>query len=474
MTAIAILLMVLGATGAASGRIGATRPSRPATPHTVVAPAGYRAAHPLPDTVLARLDGRVDITASRFVRATGRLSARPDSLTPKERQRFLDLLIDQQVLADRVAQERWNWTAQESSSAVYLADHLVLQVALDSALSEAAAAREARGEPALDQQALGILVRDSTVDAMKPRWDDARLARVAEAFVALPRPSGGMSVLEQMRIAGAMPHVAPQDSLGVLAETAGASGETGSPYSTADLLADWKRLNPIYRPRISTADQVRDLVRNGLYERELRRAAAAQGLQRRPAVAAAIAERAEYTNMQHFVGREVYAGLKDDSLTLRRHYREHLADWDLPARATVIRLTLGERAAADEMMRNFTVPGAAESLAVRAGRQGLSYGALVTAETDSALLERVQRAGVGAVLGPDSLADGWRVVKVLSVEPARHRTYDEARVYVQKDWYDREGERRMRALLDDLRRRRRIVVNERWLRTGLRAAVAHP
>ena len=38
-----------------------------------------------------------------------------------------------------------------------------------------------------------------------------------------------------------------------------------------DLIAAWGKLNPIYRPHLSSADQIRDLVNNGLYERILRR-----------------------------------------------------------------------------------------------------------------------------------------------------------------------------------------------------------
>ena len=231
-------------------------------------------------------------------------------------------------------------------------------------------------------------------------------------------------------------------------------------------------MNPIYRPRVSTPDQVRDLVRNALYERELRRSAETRGVPQSADVVTAMSERAEYTNVQHFVAREVYAGLPMDSLTLRRHYLAKLAEWDLPERASVVRVTLEDRAAAEAMLRRFTIPGEAESLATRASRGGVSYDAIVTAEQDSALFAIARRKGAGGVAGPDSVADGWRVVKVLTLQPRRHRTMEEALPYVQKDWYGIEGERRMRALLDGLRRHSRIVLNERWLARPARAAVS--
>src|SRR5262249_36174463 len=73
-------------------------------------------------------------------------------------------------------------------------------------------------------------------------------------------------------------------------------------------------------------------------------------------------------------------------------------------------------------------------------------------------------AGPGAVIGPDSVARGWAVARVVALIPARLRTWEEARVYVSHDWFGDEGERRMRALLARMRRDAGVHVNQAALR----------
>ncbi|HEV2105372.1 MAG TPA: peptidyl-prolyl cis-trans isomerase, partial [Candidatus Eisenbacteria bacterium] len=385
-------------------------------------------------------------------------------LTPQDQRRFLDLLIGQRLLAARARREPRAWTADDSAQYGALRDRLVLNAALDSSLRAEADRRRARGEPAPGPDTLGILARDSTVAALAPEWDAPLLAKLAAAFDSLPRPAKGAGVMEQLRLAGALPVIAPADTAAALART------RAGPLLVSDLMAAWRRLNPIYRPRIATAAQVRDLAANVLYERELRRAAAAEGLARRPDIAAQLDEQAEYLDVRHFVAREVYARIPLDSLTLLRHYRARLSAWDLPEHATLFSLTLETRAVAESMLSRLTGPGAAESLQAHGGGVVTPR---VTAARDSARLARARAAGAGAVLGPDSLADGWRVARVMAVEPRRHRTFAEARTLVMQDWYGAEGERRMQALLDDLHRRARIERNERAL-AGLRLPAPAP
>lgn len=411
----------------------------------------------LPDSVLARIDGRWDVTVRRLELAARVARIDPDSLTPQQRREFLDLLIDQRVLARRAARAGLAWSPRDSAEWLSLRDHLILSAVLDSALVETARRRSLAGQTELPPEELGSAARDSAMAWLQPRYVPARVKSFAQAFAALPRRSAEMSIMDQIRVSGLSPHVAPEDSLGVLAES-----RIGD-YRGAQLLTAWAKLNPIQRPRIETEDHVRQLIENGLFERLLRDRAANQGIERSPSILAVLAERRELIECTALVQREVYDGLRADSVTLWRYFRASERHWDLPAAARVVLLTFATRADAETWRIRLAYPAQAETLIVRDARVGGRMVGLVTAESDSAFHARLMHLGVGVVVGPDSLASGWRVAKVLELHPARPRTFDEARALVQKAWLDEEGERRMRRYLDRLRRAARIVVNERAL-----------
>jgi hypothetical protein len=292
---------------------------------------------------------------------------------------------------------------------------------------------------------------------MRPEWDEAALARMLETFRALPRPSRDSGVMANLRLLGSLPRVDAADSARVLAR--GADG----PFRVSDLLVAWSRLNPLERPRVETVEQVRELVENGLFERALRREAAARDLERRPEIAAALAREREFLFVQRVVAREVYRRIALDSLALRRWYEEHAAKWDLPVRVRVLRLVLGARDGATELALRLRDAAEGESLAVRARRRGTEYEQDLVAARDSVLFARALAAGPGTVLGPDSTAAGWQVVRVGAVLPARRRGFEEVRALVQQDRFSREGERLMQDLLARARREVGVRVNERAL-----------
>jgi len=237
----------------------------------------------------------------------------------------------------------------------------------------------------------------------------------------------------------------------------------GRPFTTAELMDSWARLNPLERPRVSTANQVRDLVRNALFERALRAEAARGRLARRPDIAQALAREREYVAVEHLVAREVYGRIDTTSAALQRFYRDRASEWALPTRVRLIELTLTSRRSADSMAVRLVHEAEAESLATRAERRGVRYLIEVTEEGDSAYFQRALQAGAGAVVGPDATEDGWRVARVREVVPPRMRSFAEARSLVAQRWYGDEGERLMLALLDRVRRSTSVVVNEREL-----------
>jgi len=251
--------------------------------------------------------------------------------------------------------------------------------------------------------------------------------------------------------------VEPRDSIALLART------TEGEYRVSDLLSWWKSLNPLARPRVETPDQVRDLIRNGVFERKLRAVAATLDLEHRPDIAAALVRQRELLAVTHLVEREVYDSLTADSLTLLRFYQHDPDAYVIPARVRCLRLVLPTRAEAGRMAMRLRERAEAETLAAQANRQRLGYTVDVTATSDSALFAQAQRAGPDAVIGPDSVAGDWRVARVIAFLPPERRSFDQARTLVEHQWYGVEGERRMVELLERVRRSSRVTVNERSL-----------
>src|SRR5262245_38562708 len=253
-------------------------------------PADLPQGRLLPDSVLATIDARRIITVGDFRRGWAAVAppARPDTLTPQAARQFLDLLIDKELLAARATEETWEWSAVESAQVAGLKDRTMMRVALDSALVAGAGARAARGDSALGAEALGVAVRESTVAKLEVRYDDVLLERLARSWKALPRPSSDSTIWSRLRTMGQMPEIVPADSGRVVAWS------KAGPVRVTELLDAWAKLNPMFRPRVESADQVRDADKNSLFERVLRRDAVQGHYDRNPTVVRAVHRQEEY------------------------------------------------------------------------------------------------------------------------------------------------------------------------------------
>ncbi|HVP15547.1 MAG TPA: peptidylprolyl isomerase, partial [Terriglobales bacterium] len=430
--------------------------------------ANLKAGRGLPDTVLAVLRGQGTaertIGRSEFMRAWAQVTPpdRPDSLTPSGARRFLELLLDREALVLRARREREAWSAAESASYAVLRDRLLMKAMLDSVL--------AGTDPAASPEEAGLAARDRAMARLQPVFDDSLAARVASAFAALARPAADSSLGAQLRALSALPRVDPADTGRAIARSR--SGD----LRVSELLASWSGLDPLVRPRVETGAQVRDLVMNALFSRDLREQAAraAAALERRPEIEGRLREERARDDVARLVAREVYARIPSDSLTLLRHYRETEAQWALPTRVRLVSLQLETRGAAEAMGRRLESEAETESLVSR-GRQARASWELDLAEAqDSILFARALRAGPGAVIGPDDRPGGWVVTRVVAVLPGRPRSFAEARADVSRQWFATEAERRTRGLALEARRALRIRVNERALEALTRDAAPIP
>ena len=425
------------------------------------APVAAPGSHPaLPDSVLAVIGTGRKITISDFARAwsEGPAPATHDPPTPESARRFLDLLIDREVLVQEALRRARSWTAEESAQYRALRDRLTLGAALDSALAESRAALQAAGLADPDPDLVGIAARDSAASRLGTVMERPLLERLARAWAALPRPTADSSLASQVRTLGLEPSIDPADLDRVVARSA-----LGN-YLVRDLVQAWRRLSPVQRPRIETADQLADLVRNGVFERALRRAADSQGLERGARVAGALVRERERLAVSHLVGDEVFSPIERDTLGLLRYFRAHEAEFALPLRVRALRLTLPSRAEAEKMALRLRDRPGADSLEAAALRLGLDYRVVVSAASDSALFAAATRAGTGAVIGPERSGNDWWVARVEAIVPPATPRFEEVRGEVARRRLEDEGELGTRALCEGLRRRVPIVVNDAAVR----------
>jgi len=452
-------MVALGLVVALAAVAAASAPSSP--PPAQQAPAGAEAAarqgaRALPDTVLARVGKDREITVSEFRRAWTQVRppARPDSLTPQGAREFLDLMIGKEALGEAALRESWVWTAEESARYEGLKDRMVMALVLDSALRVTQAGHLTRGGDSLGQAELGTRARDEAIRGMQVEYRDDVLRRLAQAWADIPRPPADSGVFAALRAMGRDPQIAELDLHRVVAVA------DGREFRVDELLAYWKRLNPIARPRIEAPAQVRELIENVLYENLLRRRAEAQGYVNHPDIQSQLAKESELFAVTHLVDREVYQKIALDSTAIRDYYLQNERAWDLPPRVRLLRLVLPERVEAEAMMGKLRDVAQVESLTAQAQRAGLSYHAEYSADTDSALFARGMAAGQGGVLGPDQTERGWAVSRVVAIYAGQPRPLSEVRELVRHAIYGEEGERLMLALLARVRTGAQIVVNE--------------
>ena len=416
------------------------------------------AARPLPDTVLAMVaDGRL-VTVSGFHAAWRQVPPpdRPDTLTPENARKFLDLLIAKEALAVAALKENWEWSFRDSAEYEALRDGLTMKVVLDSALAE----EKKRLGPAADTLPpadLGVAARDDAARMLKVSFDTTTCGILARAFHAIPKPSPESSVMAQLRMLNRGPEL-PESALARPVATTPAG-----PYLAKDMVATWTRLNPAYRPRIEDEEQVRQAVKNQLFERELRDAVKRRDIEGWPDIAAQLARKREFIAVSHLVAREVYAKIAMDSTTLYHYYVQNRSHWDLPLRVQLARLVLDTREEARRMANELSDPVRTDSLVARGLRAGARYTIEVSAAYDSVLFVRAMKAGAGKVIGPDSVSGGWEVARVLAIEPGRPRTFAECRILVAQKWYGVEGEQLMEDLMARCRKQTTVVVQEKAL-----------
>jgi hypothetical protein len=363
-------------------------------------------------------------------------------------------MIAKESLGEVALRESWVWTAEESARVAGLRDRMVMALVLDSVLRVTQAVHLAEGQDSLSAAALGTVARDEAIRSMTIEYREDVLQRLARAWADIPKPPRDSGVFAALRAMGRDPQISELDMHRVVAVA------NGKDFRVDELMAYWKRLNPIARPRIESPMQVREMIWNVMYENLLRQRASEQGYEDRPELQAQLAKERELIAVTHLVDREVYQKIPLDSLSLERYYLENEHAWDLPPRVRLLRLVLPDRAQAVAMVEKLRDTTQVEALTREAQKAGISYHAEYSAETDHALFARGMTLGVGGVFGPDSTERGWAASRVVAVLAGQPRPFAEVRALVRHAVYGDTGERLMHELLDRARAEQKVVVNE--------------
>ncbi len=178
------------------------------------------AAADLPDTVVAQLaDGaRVEhITVADLRAAAQRRGLAESDLSPAKVRELLGTQLDRRALRLATEAEPLAWTPEDSAQHRGVGLQFAFAAALDSAYTVERARRAALGDTVTHPAVLGAAMRDLELARHAPVWDDAVVARLAEAFAALPAPSAQDDLVQRARKMSRFPAVAAADSDAVIA-----------------------------------------------------------------------------------------------------------------------------------------------------------------------------------------------------------------------------------------------------------------
>jgi hypothetical protein len=312
----------------------------------------------------------------------------------------------------------------------------------------------ARGDTIPGPKVLESMVRDSALTRLGVVYDGPGIDSLAAAFAALPEDDLRLPSARRREILSAMPTVSAELAAKVLGRCPVGAVTAG------DLVRDYSTSGILNRPKVRTAKDLRAFLDDRLYLEVLRSEGRRQRITSRPEIAAALAVRRQFLTVQRFVQSEVYDRVEVDTASVRPYFEHEARRYDIGATAQIVRMLFDSREKADAAARQLTVPGYAESLSTRNMANGIAYLTTLGQDADTVLFARVDRGGVGAVIGPDLTADGWRVFKVMSTTPRKPQTLAQAFVRARADWIEVDGDRRMKEMMAKLAAACSVTVND--------------
>jgi len=473
------LVFALLALGAAAA--SAATPTRKAAPR----PA-------LPDTVIARLPHR-DLTAREFVLAWHKVDARyrPPGTTLADRKRFLDQLLERELVARAATSEPFVMTDVESAQ--YLASRaqairraLYKQMVQDSTVVTPADLDSARtrirssdpGKPPSPQavetfaRSLAEPRRAAYVDSMlkvhlSPVWDDSTKARLARGYAALDPTKPDPTRPFNMKLRNRMPELSPADTGRVLVRT------TIGNMTAGDYMRRFNLLNPFDSDFPTTTGEVEARGEQFLGQMWFDSESDRRGTANDPGVLEAMRNKREGIALDHYFAKHIAAKVDTSDAVLKTWYTKNLKRYAIAGQTVVSYAVATNRASADSIASEVRAGAPWDSVCARHAppdspmRTGCGVtSAVLDNDPDSVLVAHLRGLKKGEVYVhalPGNAAGNFAIVKFAERINHRDRTFPEARAYVVREVTADQSERLLQAELARLRRKMPVQRNEKAL-----------
>ena len=443
----------------------------------------------LPDSVVARTSLR-DLTLDDVRTAWARLDARyrPAGEGEALKGAFVEQLLEKEAMAQAALAEPFVMTDRESAQYVsYRGDlerrelytilvvdsAIVLPVDRDSARSRMVTPPDGSAIPpqAIESAAkdwaqrrradvLGANIKASAA----PTFDDAVTAHLAGAYASIdstPTPSGDPL---RAAIRSRWPSLTAADSLRIIARS------TVDDLSLGEFVRRFSMLNPFQSPLPVTAGAVKARSEQFLGQMWFDAELAKRQVGSRPAVQAALAERRESIALDHWYDRHVRAAIDTSETALRAHYATDPARFGVAAHSIVHNWAVPTRTTADSLVAALAAGAPWDSLCSRFTRREqersscLQTVSVAADAPDSALVAQLAARAPGTAYVRDESAQGvFRVVQLVTRNPARIRPFEEARTFVLRALAAQQAETLLTAQMAAARKALAVTMNQRAL-----------
>jgi hypothetical protein len=225
----------------------------------------------------------------------------------------------------------------------------------------------------------------------------------------------------------------------------------------------WNRVPAFARPEVRERSVLEATVDRVLLEDELVEIGISRGLDRSPALLRELEQMREGMALDHYFVANIEAKVPKDDALLRRYFESRPAHYDDPAALEARIILVDRKDLADSLLALARAGRSFADLAKQWSMDGQTAGAggmtgfVMRGNNPNVGLEDAMFATpVGQLGGPERTPEGWTIWKVEGTRPGKKRTFEEAREWVERDYLAIEGEKVLKAHLEELRSRAKV------------------
>lgn len=288
--------------------------------------------------------------------------------------------------------------------------------------------------------------------------DSANTAWAAEHFTGSVRQEQGDKGIQNISIDMYGPAFGAEDNERVLARW------NGGQYTLHQFAEHYNHLSPVQRPRVSTAELLREQVMVNVLEPHRAELAERMGLEKDPIVVGGLAARIEQIKVEQLYEDSVASRVIVSDKERREHYNANPRLYTSFAMVEFAAFGVDRRTEADSIAARLRAGESAESILLADSLAGLARrGSVQTRKEDERapfqkLIFEMMRPGDIRVEGPGA-DQSWFVLQLRKFEPGQLLDYAQVNEYVDRALRTRKEEALFRELLD--RHRARYAISMR-------------